>query len=108
MKMTTAPLAACRIGDLDLVHCSVPVRAQGSPNVYVTKIPWSRMGDFNFPHLLPCPPKCCVHAAPIAKGSSTVFVNGRGAGRVTDYVLTCTISSYRNTQCLRVVVRNTY
>ena len=45
MKMTTAPLAACRIGDLDLVHCSVPVRAQGSPNVYVTKIPWNRMGD---------------------------------------------------------------
>ena len=90
MKTTTLPLAACRIGDFDLVHCSLPIRAQGSPNVYVNFIPWSRMGDLNFPHLLPCGVGCCVHAAPIGKGSSKVFVNGRGAGRVTDYVLGCT------------------
>ena len=37
---------------------------------------------------MPCP-KCCVpHSAAIAVGSSTVFVNGRGAGRVGD--ATCT------------------
>ena len=91
MKRLSIPYAACRIGDFDIVHCSLPIRAQGSPNVLVNKIPWSRMGDLNHPHLLPCPPGCCVHAAPIAKGSSTVFVNGRGACRVTDYVLACTV-----------------
>lgn len=95
MDMTTAPLAACRIGDLDLVHCSTPVRAQGSPDVLLgtgvgNYSPWSRMGDLNNPHLKPCVPDCCVHAAPIAKGSSTVFVNGRGAGRVTDAIAGCT------------------
>ena len=84
------PLPATRIFDLDVVHCSIPVRAMGSPNVLVNRRPWNRMGDFNFPHLLPCGVGCCVHAAPIAKGSFTVFVNGRGAGRVTDYVLSCT------------------
>ena len=83
-------LPATRIGDLDIVHCSVPVRAMGSPNVFVNFRTWNRMGDFNFPHLLPCGETCCVHAAPIAKGSSKVYVNGRGAGRVTDYVLGCT------------------
>ena len=100
MKLTVAPLAACRIGDLDLIHCSVPVRAVGSTNVFLGTGTiengkpgfrgWSRMGDINHPHLRPCPPECCIHVAPIAKGSSTVFVNGRGAGRVTDYVLSCT------------------
>ena len=83
-------LPATRIFDVDLVHCSVPVRAKGSPNVFVNFRTWNRMGDFNFPHLLPCPPSCCVHAAPIAVGSKRVFVNGRGAGRITDYVLGCT------------------
>ena len=83
-------LPATRIGDLDLIHCSIPVRAMGSPNVFVTGMPWSCMGDLNHPHLLPCGLACCVHAAPIAKGSRKVFVTGRGAGRVTDYVLGCT------------------
>lgn len=107
---TTKALAACRVMDLDLVHCSIPIRARGSPNVFLGTgtsagfgnivgptgpvipgySPWSRMGDVNHPHLLPCGVGCCVHLAPIAKGSSKVFVNGRGAGRVTDYVLACT------------------
>ena len=91
MKKVTTPLAVCRIGDLDIVHCSVPIRAQGSPNVLVNGIPWSRQGDLNHPHLLPCPPDCCIHAAPIAKGSPIVLVNGRGGGRVTDNVAGCTI-----------------
>ncbi len=65
------------------------VRAQGSPNVFVNGIPWSRQGDVNTPHLLtgnPCP----THTAPIAVGSTTVFVNGRGAGRVGDAISACT------------------
>ena len=81
---------AARVGDLDIFHCSVPVRGPGSPNVLVNFRTWNRMGDFNLPHLLPCGDKCCVHAAPIAVGSTRVFVNGRGAARVTDYVLGCT------------------
>jgi uncharacterized Zn-binding protein involved in type VI secretion len=34
----------------------------------------------------PCPP----HAAPIAVGSSTVFVNSKGSGRVGDAISGCT------------------
>ena len=84
--------AATRIGDADVTHCSTPFRAQGSPNVMVNGIPWSRQGDLNTVHLKPCgcPPCCCPHAMPIAKGSSTVKVNGRGAGRVGDAIVACT------------------
>jgi uncharacterized Zn-binding protein involved in type VI secretion len=81
--------AATRIGDADVPHCSGMVRAQGSPNVYVNSIRWSRQGDVNTPHLLPGVP-CPTHSAPIAVGSPTVFVNGRGAGRVGDAISACT------------------
>ena len=81
--------AATRIGDADVVHCSGPKRFQGSPDVKVNGIPWSRQGDNNDPHLLPGSP-CPSHAAPIASGSSTVFVNGRGAGRIGDAITACT------------------
>ena len=81
--------AVARIGDQDLVHCSVPARAEGSPNVFVNGLAWSRVGDNNVVHLLPGSP-CPAHAAPIAIGSSTVFVNGKGAGRVGDAVSGCT------------------
>jgi uncharacterized Zn-binding protein involved in type VI secretion len=64
-------------------------RAQGSPDVYVNGIPWSRQGDVNTVHLLPGAP-CPPHAAPIAVGSTTVFVNGKGAGRVGDAISGCT------------------
>jgi uncharacterized Zn-binding protein involved in type VI secretion len=64
-------------------------RAEGSPNVFVNGIRWSRQGDMNTPHLLPGEP-CPTHAAPIAVGSTTVFVNGRGAGRVGDAISGCT------------------
>ena len=80
---------ATRIGDADIPHCSGMVRAQGSPNVFVNFIPWSRMGDVNTPHLLPGNP-CPVHVAPIAVGSPTVIVNGRGGGRVGDAIAGCT------------------
>lgn len=81
--------AATRIGDADIVHCSVPNRAEGSLNVFVNNIPWSRQGDNNTVHLLPGAP-CPAHAAPIALGSTTVFVNTRGAGRIGDAISGCT------------------
>jgi uncharacterized Zn-binding protein involved in type VI secretion len=79
--------AATRIGDADVAHCSGMVRAEGSPDVFVNGIPWSRQSDNNTPHLLPGNP-CPTHAAPITVGSTTVFVNSLGAGRVGD--ATCT------------------
>ena len=81
---------ATRIGDADITHCSTPNRMVGSPNVIVNGIPWSRQGDINIPHLLPCAPVCCTHVAPITTGSSTVFVNGRGSGRIGDGITACT------------------
>ncbi len=81
--------AATRVGDADVTHCSGMVRAEGSPNVFVNGIPWSRQGDLNTVHLLPGSP-CPPHAAPIAVGSTTVFINGKGAGRVGDAIAGCT------------------
>ena len=81
--------AATRIGDADVAHCSGMTRAEGSPNVFVNGIPWSRQGDINTVHLLPGAP-CPAHTAPIASGSSTVKVNGRGAGRIGDAISGCT------------------
>jgi len=81
--------AATRIGDQDVSHCSTPSRAQGSDNVFVNGIAWSRQGDNNTVHLLPGVP-CPAHAAPIAVGSTTVFVNGKGAGRIGDAISGCT------------------
>ena len=81
--------AATRVGDADVSHCSGMTRAAGSPNVMVNGIPWSRQGDNNTGHLLPGSP-CPSHAAPIASGSSTVKVNGKGAGRIGDAISGCT------------------
>jgi uncharacterized Zn-binding protein involved in type VI secretion len=81
--------AATRIGDADVPHCSGMTRAVGSPNVFVNNIAWSRQSDVNTPHLLP-PPVCPTHAAGIATGSTTVFVNDLGAGRVGDGISGCT------------------
>lgn len=81
--------AATRIGDADIAHCSGMTRAVGSPNVYVNGIPWSRESDVNTVHLLPGTP-CPPHTAPITSGSSTVKVNGLGAGRVGDAITSCT------------------
>ncbi len=79
--------AVTRVGDADISHCSGMVRAEGSPDVFVNGIAVSRQGDMNTGHLVP-PVPCVSHAAPIAIGSTTVFVNGRGCGRVGD--ATCT------------------
>ena len=81
--------AVTRIGDADVPHCSGMTSAVGSPNVRVNSIPVSRQGDNNTSHLIPaavCPP----HTAPIAVGSTTVFINGKGCGRIGDAISSCT------------------
>ena len=83
-------LPATRIGDADVVHCSTPHRAEGSPDVFVNGIPWSRMTDLNDAHLKPGGDDCVTHRAPIAQGSDIVFINGLGAGRITDAIAGCT------------------
>ena len=83
--------AVTRIGDADVAHCSGMTRAQGSPDVFVNGIAWSRQGDVNTTHLLPPNiPPCPSHAAGIASGSSTVKVNTKGAGRIGDSITGCT------------------
>jgi uncharacterized Zn-binding protein involved in type VI secretion len=65
------------------------VRAGKSSDVFANGIGVSRQGDHNTGHLLPPNiPPCPGHSAPIASGSSTVFVNNKGCGRVGD--ATCT------------------
>lgn len=83
-------IPATRIGDRDLPHCSGMVRAEGSYNVLVGGIPWSRQGDVNVPHLIPAGITCIIHAAPIAIGSTSVIINGRGGGRIGDSIAGCT------------------
>jgi len=75
--------------DSDVTHCSGPKRDQRSDNVKVNGTGISRQGDNNTPHLLPGTP-CPTHAAPITTGSSTVFINGKGCGRIGDAITACT------------------
>ena len=83
--------AVTRIGDADVTHCSGMTRAQGSSDVFVNSIGVSSQGDLNTTHLLPPDiPPCPSHAAGIATGSTTVFVNGKGCGRVGDGITGCT------------------
>jgi uncharacterized Zn-binding protein involved in type VI secretion len=75
--------------DKDVIHCSTPKRDQRSGNVFCNGTGISRQGDKNTLHLIPGAP-CPSHAKPISKGSSTVFVNNKGCGRVGDGVTSCT------------------
>ena len=62
--------AAARIGDS--VSCGDTV-AQGSPNVFVNGIPWTRVGvDLTAGH--------CWSPTTLISGASNVFVNGSNAG----------------------------
>ena len=83
--------AVTRKGDADVTHCTGMVRSGASSNVFVNGIGVSRQGDNNTPHLLPPnKPPCPGHSAGITSGSSTVFANGKGVGRVTDSISGCT------------------
>jgi len=84
-----ASKAVTREGDRDVTHCSTPLRDQHSPNVLVNNIGVSRQGDNNTVHLLPGLP-CPSHARPIATGSTSVFANGKGVGRIGDSISACT------------------
>ncbi len=65
------------------------MRQLGSPDTFCNGIPISRQNDVNTSHLLPGIP-CPSHAAPITIGSTTVFINGMGCGRVGDAITGCT------------------
>ena len=84
---------ATRIGDDDILHCSVPIRQGGFLNVLVNKKPWSCQGHTNYLHFIPCGINCCVHKAPIGLGSTTVRVYKRGAGSQGDWIKGCTFTA---------------
>jgi uncharacterized Zn-binding protein involved in type VI secretion len=83
--------AVCRgdAVDADVVHCSEPRRDQCSGDVFVNGTGVSRKDDHNTSHVLPGSP-CPSHTAPITIGSTTVFANGKGVGRIGDVVTACT------------------
>jgi uncharacterized Zn-binding protein involved in type VI secretion len=70
----------CRKNDKCTGHTGYPPRAncQGSPDVYVNNKPVHRQGDRWLPH---------NHPSNLAKGSTTVFANGRQVGRKGDPVV---------------------
>jgi len=83
--------AVTRAGDADVTHSTGMVRLDKSSDVFANHIGVSRQGDNNTAHLLPPNiPPCPGHSAPIASGSSTVFVNNKGCGRVGDGISGCT------------------
>ena len=75
--------------DADVPHCSAMDRDELSPDVKVNGTGISRQGDVNTPHLYPGDP-CPTHAMPITTGSTTVFVNTKGCGRIGDGITACT------------------
>ena len=82
--------AVTRIGDPDMVHCSIPYRDEGNEvKVYCNGVLISCQGDKNTVHDLPGSP-CPSHSAPIAVGSTTVKINNDGVGRVGDAITGCT------------------
>ena len=81
--------AATRLGDSCTGHECFPPRANvaGSPNVFVNGRPLHRQGDGWDTHCCTHPeiPHGC-HASILASGSSTVYANGKQAGRIGDPV----------------------
>ena len=83
--------AVTRAGDADVTHCTGMVRAGKSSDVFANGIGVSRQDDNNTSHLLPPNiPPCPGHSAPITTGSTTVFVNNKGCGRIGDAITGCT------------------
>ena len=81
--------AATRLGDICTGHECWPPRpsVEGSPNVFVNSIPWHRQDDAWATHCCTHPgiPHGC-HSSVLAQGSSSVYVNSKQAGRITDPV----------------------
>ena len=82
--------AIARKGDREVTHCSTPRRQGAFFTVFANGIRVSGQGHKNTPHLIPCPCPvcCCVHTAPLKRGSPNVFAEGIPVGRVGDP--TCT------------------
>lgn len=76
---------ASRLGDAHTGHgCFPPTKCnQASSNVIINSKGAMRVGDTFIPH---CCPNSGCHTPVLAKGSSTVFINGRPAGRMSDKV----------------------
>ena len=81
--------AVTRFGDADVAHCSGMTRQGKSSDVFINGIGVSRQDDNNTSHLLPGAP-CPSHSAAITTGSTTVFANGKGVGRIGDAISGCT------------------
>ena len=75
--------------DEDVPHCSTPKRDECSGDVFVNGTGVSRQDDKNTSHDVP-PVPCGTHAQPITTGSTEVFANGKGVGRVGDAITACT------------------
>ena len=82
------------LGLIKSITVSGAGRIVNKGGVYANNIPISRQGDKNTPHFAPAHkethPICNIHQAAIATGSTTVFVNGKGCGRVGDALTGCT------------------
>ena len=81
--------SATRLGDICTGHECWPPRqnVEGSPNVYVNGRAWHRQGDGWDVHCCThpdCPHGC--HSSVLASGSSSVYINGKQAGRIGDPV----------------------
>jgi len=81
--------AVTRYGDADVTHCSGMTRHGKSIDVFANGLGVSRQDDVNTSHDYP-PIVCLSHAQPITTGSTSVFVNGKGCGRVGDAITSCT------------------
>lgn len=66
-------------------HDKFPPRPniESSSNVLINKLGAIRQGDAWAEH---CAPDCGCHASVLAIGSSSVYINGRGAARVGDVI----------------------
>jgi uncharacterized Zn-binding protein involved in type VI secretion len=66
----------------------------GSSNVLINGIKACRLDDLSLTHAVPGPSVCNAHATKLTKASTTVFVNGKGMGRVEDtYECTASITT---------------
>jgi len=69
------------------------VTDQGSSDVNVNSIGAVRAGDLCQVHLIPAGSSCVPHTVPLTSFSSTVFVNGKGIGRLGDAYSGHTVTS---------------
>jgi len=90
--------AVCRGNsvDSDVIHCSGMFRDGCSSDTFVNGTGISRQGDNNTTHDLP-PVPCLPHAASIIIGSTKLFINSLGCGRIGDATCTSVASGSSDT-----------